>query len=541
MPQAADLARALQRELAPVLHDAATSLATEIDRHASAAEIAALPNLGPLLQAMAGRTVDGGGKALDFGAGNQFGNVSIGDIALGSITKLTLNFHTHQAAPLLSSVDPLGESAPLPNDSLAGGNNNGTTFVAPEGGEAKPRPGRVLVLDGETGSQIAAALRLALRLRGLESPDPAPLAVHTAQSLRDDLDAADAAVLVLSPLSCATTTLRERELPAVWSRYGQSAPFWLIPLIDGVAPATADATLNMVGATLKNFRAIELPADPTSHAGALAALAGLLLHSVAAPLLSLSVAAGRSLALTLFSYPASGATPAADLALGWDALFPQPERPTRRPPGLELWHEQLDPALADLRLVAGASHASTLSISGRYHLSAGLALGFRFRTVAGMVLHIAAQPGGVWQSDGPGNEGTLLSKEEIPGVPGAHDLSIEVSLARDVRADADAYLEAAGVAVGRRIQLTSTPLLSGDIDAVRTFVASPAHARHLANQIANVILSHSKGTIHLFAAIPQGLAVLIGARLNRARPVQCYELFDDPSGVRVYVPASRLS
>lgn len=50
------------------------------------------------------------------------------------------------------------------------------------------------------GSPIAAALRMALRLRSLESPDPAPLAVHTAQSLRDDLDAADA---VRRPGLCA--------------------------------------------------------------------------------------------------------------------------------------------------------------------------------------------------------------------------------------------------------------------------------------------------------------------------------------------------
>jgi hypothetical protein len=539
MPQAAALARALQGELAPVLHNPAAALGAALEHGANVDELATLPNIGLLLSALAGRTVAGGGKEIGFGEGNQFGDVAIGDVAMGSITKLALNVHIHHAAPLLSAVDALGAGAAPPDAGLAGGNGNGAV-VAPTGADTKPRPTRVLVLDGDTGSQAAAALRLELRLRGMESPDPAPLAARTAQALRAELADADAAVLILSPASCAAAALRDRELPAAWGRYGQAAPFWLVPLIDGVAPEAAEVTLDIVGARLNDFRAIGLPADLTGRPGALAALAGLLLRSVVAPRLGLSVAAERPLALTLFSYPASGAVPPTDLALVWDALFSEPEQPTRRPPGPEIWRVTLDPALADVRLAVGAAHAGALSVVGRYHLPVGLALGFRIRSTVNVALHVAAQPGGVWQSDGPADEGQLLQREEQAGSSGASDISIEVSLARDVREDAGAYLSTAGIFVSKRIQLTSDPLLIDDINAARRFISSAAHARRLAAQIANVILSHKRGTIHLFAAVPQGLAVLIGANLNKVRPVQCYELFDDPDAGWIYLPAGTL-
>jgi hypothetical protein len=70
MSQAAELAGALQRDLAPVLYETAISLAAGLDRHANAGEIAGLPNIELLLQAMAGQRVVAGGRMINFGEGN---------------------------------------------------------------------------------------------------------------------------------------------------------------------------------------------------------------------------------------------------------------------------------------------------------------------------------------------------------------------------------------------------------------------------------------------------------------------------------------
>lgn len=485
---------------------------------------------------MAGSTIADDGATIHFGDGNQLGDVSIGDVVQGIQIKLGLNVHIHQAAPLISSGELLASGGDIGD--LSGGNGNrGTIITAPAG--AAPCPCRVLVFDGRTKGAVAAALRLELRLRGLESLDATHLDALTAQTLQAELATADAAVVLLSPESCTADALHRIELPAVWARYGRAEPFWIIPLIDGVTSDVADSTVNIVGAHLKDFRALALPSDPAAHKGDLATLAGLLLQTLTSPRLR-QAAAARPLALSIFSYPVAGATPPADLLLAWDALFPEPEQPTRPPPMPAIWQATLDPVLRDVRLALGASQAGTLSISGRYHLPVGLALGFRLRDTANIILQIAAQPGGVWQSDGPADDGVQLQRKEQAGTSGAPDISIEVSLARDVRDDAGSYLAAAGMSVCKRVQLTSDPVLVGDINAARRFIKSPTHARQLAAQIANIILSHGRGTIHLFAAVPQGLAVLIGAQLNRARPVQCYELFDDSGAGRIYVPSCLL-
>jgi hypothetical protein len=53
------------------------------------------------------------------------------------------------------------------------------------------------------------------------------------------------------------------------------------------------------------------------------------------------------------------------------------------------------------------------------------------------------------------------------------------------------------------------------------------HALAMALQIRAAIRKarndHPQQTIHLFGAMPIGLAILLGANLNACEPVQCYE------------------
>lgn len=546
MSQPDALTAILQAQLAPVLHDTAAALTAALERRAGPEELAALPNIGLLLRALEGSRVAGDRVALDFGAANQFGDVTIGDVALGTMLKLHL--HLHQSDPLIDRVAPVAAGGP-PLEPVGVGNRNAPSSEAPAGSAAPPRPPRVLVCDGLTRSAAGEALRLVLRLRGVESPDLPPLSSYTIAELARLLADADAAVVILSPAVCATRTLHAVELPALWARYGRPAPFLLLPVIEGASDAAlsaANAAFSAAGASLDDFRAVQIPETPgDEQAGALGALAGLLLEQVGSAPLRCAAATRKSIALTVFSYPVSGARPPADLALSWEALFPESDQPTRPHPTPEIWRSLLDPALADLRRVVGAAQAEaeSLRISGRYHIPVGLALGFRFRAVAGTPLLVSAQPGGFWRSDESGGAGELLQVTPVElDPPLGGDLSVEVSVSRDVRPAAERYLREYRIPVARRIQLTCAPLLQDtpDIVGAQRFVSSPAHAAALAAQIANVILHHGAGTIHLFAAIPQALAVLIGARLNKARPVQCYDLYDDPERGRSYVPACLL-
>lgn len=92
MIPADELARALQRalpsDLQPYAADLAQALAAAGQDGKSAAEVD--PVLEPALRALAGRQLQAGDALIDFGDGSQFGDVSIGDVAGGDLTKINL-------------------------------------------------------------------------------------------------------------------------------------------------------------------------------------------------------------------------------------------------------------------------------------------------------------------------------------------------------------------------------------------------------------------------------------------------------------------
>jgi hypothetical protein len=94
-------------------------------------------------------------------------------------------------------------------------------------------------------------------------------------------------------------------------------------------------------------------------------------------------------------------------------------------------------------------------------------------------------------------------------------------ISRNVDSAVGAWLAANGATVRKRIRLS----LPGG--SSRTSVDDGPHALALAYQIEAFILdersANAEATIHLFAAMPVGLAVLLGTRLNRCGPIQCYE------------------
>jgi len=556
MTDAAELAQKLQARLAPALGSTATALAdlllAVVEGRATpddlARQIAEIPNGALALLGLAGEQVAVADKLLDFN-GAQTGDILIGDVAGGSITKVQLNLivqlhqSPHAANPGAVQVisDSVGADSRSPL-ALAGGNSN-YGFQMPGASADHPLPSlsagcEVFVSAGGTESPALNALVRLLRLRGLRVRRPSQLEASTQTRLEEALASADAAVVFLSPESCGSADLRAVELPAIWARYARPAPFLVVPILDGVSLEQANQALALPGAQLGAFRALKLPPDDTpERVQELGAIAQLLLERIAGPHLRQTAALNQLATIALFSYPPVGQSRPTTLHIDWVELFPEPDNPTRLPPEATVWEHQLLPALSDVRATLGQSGVAGLQIAGRYHLSAGLAFGFRFRTVASLVLQIAAQPGGVWRSDEQGDTGPKLTQKVIELNPAGDEVSIEVGLSRDVSYDVGSYLAGSGLPISRRIQLISGPALRGDAEAARVFVASPAHARRLVTQIANLILTQQKARkIHLFVAIPQAMTILVGARINKARPVQCYEYVSDGR----YVPGAVL-
>jgi SMODS-associated and fused to various effectors sensor domain/Effector-associated domain 7 len=115
----------------------------------------------------------------------------------------------------------------------------------------------------------------------------------------------------------------------------------------------------------------------------------------------------------------------------------------------------------------------------------------------------------------------------------AQELTIEISIAQQIHDDVQDTIAALKLPIGRRIQVRLAPPHTTIVDA--------AHAKAIAEQLREIIKQARKHSrrrpIHLFASMPVGLAVLIGAHLNACGPIQCYEHRRDHGD---YVPACLL-
>ena len=169
------------------------------------------------------------------------------------------------------------------------------------------------------------------------------------------------------------------------------------------------------------------------------------------------------------------------------------------------------------------------------HLSLGLLLGFVFRERTGFRLDIEQATRGqetrIWST----SEDPLdheLSMNEYPAQLNSRNLLVKINLVAADDASIAAYVGKSGLAY--RVLLDVTP------PAYPHFIASGQAvriARDLTNRIKEIHARYATDSVHLFLAVPLGLAILISYNLNACGSIQCYE-FDNAS--REYHPSCLL-
>ncbi len=238
----------------------------------------------------------------------------------------------------------------------------------------------------------------------------------------------------------------------------------------------------------------------------------------------------RAIPVGLFSFALEAIDTPDARVLDWTAYFP-PKSPPAAPP---VWAETLLPALEDLRQDLAQLPYKAIALRIRAVLSAGLAFGYVFRVTTGFRLWIEQQTSAVdgrWQNEwwdsnaAPSPNATLLNEEARTLREDAGECLIELAISQDTERTVDSWLATANLPLSRHIVLRP-PEGPG-----RETVKGNAHAMALVRQIEQVIsrvrADQPQGTIHLLGAMPVGLAVLVGTRLNRRGPVQCYEFYQN--------------
>ncbi len=207
-----------------------------------------------------------------------------------------------------------------------------------------------------------------------------------------------------------------------------------------------------------------------------------------------------------------------------------------RLPTDEEWQEMLLPALKDVN-----ASLSIKTSSGKVHLfikavlPAAFALGYMFPATSPFTLFFEGDHG-TWSTRGAISEPSPLRCLSHTENGDASTAIVEIAIARDTEQDVTRSLPALGISFGYHIRfdLEDGP---DDVDGVR----DAAHALAMAHQIRKELkrLCDNQGILHLhlFAAVPAPLAVMIGHQFNALGKITLYHHIKEK---RNYIPACTL-
>jgi hypothetical protein len=365
--------------------------------------------------------------------------------------------------------------------------------------------------------------------------------VPTEEAIRELLagDEIASAILWLTPEVGSSDMIQKAEAPALIERARKKDGFFLIPVAAGgldyaAAAATLDRRFTLDDLAKYNLRKVDR--DPILPEDAAEIGARVLANRIAA--IHRALPQGAPLQLRLHTRTSPPFVPGVAFVLDWSGRFDG--RQTK--PGA--WEEFLLPALARLSdAVANAAPGREIEASGFCAIPAATALGSAF---------LATRPTPIsWVQRMEGKEGALPDQRWSrshartasgfnvvcrPEDLGGSDLAVLVSVADDVERD---FAVSRGSLPRMRAILTV-----GKAGGPRHNLESPGEVTDVAYMVRDGIRKARQDFrdlhgIHLFLAVPAGLAMVIGQLLNALGPVQTYERIADDR-VQPYHPAALL-
>jgi SMODS-associated and fused to various effectors sensor domain len=361
---------------------------------------------------------------------------------------------------------------------------------------------------------------------------------HTDALLREVLadDTTANAVCWLTPDVKDSAVITRTELPAILRRIEKNDGFFMMPVAAG--GLNYDGVKNVVGTyvglhDLEQWNVRKVAADPIAAADA-AGIASQVLKSRLEQI-SRHGSPGEPLRLVLNTRKKPAFEPGVALSLDWTHRFDG--RLVNQP---DAWKERLLPAL-ETAAQHCEQHAPGRRIiaEGLCALPAAVALGSAFLATRRIPLawrQVSQQrPPELWSlTESPDPSG--FSAQVSPGATSADDLALLISVASNVSpafcASRPTLPNFRGMVVisrdGEYPHDIQTP--GQAVDIMRVIAKGLRQARDA---------MQPRGTIHLFLAVPAGLAVMIGQTLNTFGPVQTYEHMPTDA-VGIYQPVALL-
>jgi hypothetical protein len=342
-------------------------------------------------------------------------------------------------------------------------------------------------------------------------------------------------VLFISPEVEQSPVIRNVEVPKIIKRAEAADGFFVVPLAAGGLDykAAAEAASNHLSAqNLSDWNMHKIPAATLSPARAAEVAGRVLVQRLQA--VHRQLPRGVSLRVGLFVRRAPPFEPGTALALDWSERFSDKEATG------DTWQNTLLPALERIaKAVHRHAPGRAIEAFGLPTLPAAAALGCAFLSTSGLRAfwrQVAATRGDqLWtvaeQREDSGFRAQILSKD-----PSARDIAVLVSVADDTEPVFAAYQK--NIPRLRALVHVRRP------GAYPHVIYTPGQASDVAHLVQNGMRTARReygeiGTVHLFMAVPAGLAMMIGQLLNTFGSVQTYEhVTVDGSGQ--YRPAALL-
>jgi hypothetical protein len=352
---------------------------------------------------------------------------------------------------------------------------------------------------------------------------------------------ADAFVIYITPQTLASHFIWNIEIPAALHRWEQDHAFNMVPILRGVTFDELEQHCATHGLrSLKEFNSVPLPerasgATEEEFNSQLRLLARRILEATLNLRLR-RVGADRDrkyepyLYLHTYKYEPPGDS--LDLDLDWAGLFPSKDEL----PAEKDWDEILLPALNDVKNVLSTKIPSRrVHMFVQAHLPAAFALGFVFPASSHFTLFLEGRHG-TWSTEGAASISEQLHYLSFKSSGDDHVAVMEIAIARDTAQAVTQNLLSMGLSYKQRIRFDlpgGTDYITGVKDAAQALAMS----HQVGREFRRLFDKEDVTRVHLFAAVPAALAVMIGHQINAMGAITLYHYLEKD---KRYVPVCTL-
>ena len=331
----------------------------------------------------------------------------------------------------------------------------------------------------------------------------------------------DGFLFFITPQSVKSAFIRRVELPEAETKYKLDSGFQIVPIFGLPIDEASTALKGCLTVPISNFNGAKVR-DHGESQDVLTAAQG----AAEIILEGLTIQESDPLRIGLSSKQRT----TADVALHLDFT----KHFENGLPADKVWTEQFAGALARVKGALVRRKRLSLRLHAFCHLSLGCLFGYIFRKTTGYRLEIEQITNGeptIWATDAK-REPNPLRVIELPGALASRDLCVKINLMSADDKSVARYTEKNNMSYRAVLELSPAhyPCTITGCEAV-------AIASDLADKVKEFHARYDTNRVHLFAAIPLGLSVLIGYNLNASGTIQCYE-FDNAR--REYFPSCAL-